>query len=115
MYMGSYLRVFVTLILILLLTAQVSHSLESDIERVKVLNRKILSLYNQGCYTEAIPIAKDVLAILEKALGPEHPEVAGGLNILAVLYYALGDYAKAEPLYKRALARRRLLVLSILM
>ncbi len=44
------------------------------------------------------------LVISEKALGPEHPDVATSLNNLALLYYNQGKYADAEPLYKRALA-----------
>ena len=39
----------------------------------------------------------------EKALGPDHPDTATALNNLAELYYSMGDYAKAEPLYQRAL------------
>ena len=39
-------------------------------------------------------------------LGPDHPSVATSLNNLALLYYTQGDYAKAEPLYKRALSIR---------
>ena len=31
------------------------------------------------------------------------PSVATDLNNLGLLYYNLGEYAKAEPLYKRAL------------
>ena len=46
------------------------------------------------------------LAIREKALGPDHPDVAQSLNNLAELYQAQGRYAEAEPLYKRALAIR---------
>ena len=44
------------------------------------------------------------LAILEKALGPEHPDVATSLNNLALLYYGQGRYADAEPHFQRALA-----------
>ena len=44
--------------------------------------------------------------MLEKTIGPEHPEFAKGLNNLAVLYRVQGRYADAEPLYKRALAIR---------
>jgi tetratricopeptide (TPR) repeat protein len=40
---------------------------------------------------------------MEKALGPEHPNVATSLNNLAALYKAQGRYAEAEPLYRRAL------------
>ena len=41
------------------------------------------------------------LAISEKALGPDHPDVAISLNNLAALYNDQGRYADAEPLYKR--------------
>ena len=44
------------------------------------------------------------MAIKEKILGPDHTEVATSLNNLALLYYAQGRYAQAEPLYKRSLA-----------
>ena len=36
-------------------------------------------------------------------IGPEHPNVALSLNNLAGLYHDLGNYAEAEPLYRRAL------------
>ena len=58
---------------------------------------------DQGRYAEAEPLYKRALAIREKALGPDHPDVAG-LNNLAELYDKQGRYAEAEPLYKRALA-----------
>jgi tetratricopeptide (TPR) repeat protein len=44
------------------------------------------------------------MAIREKVLGPNHPDVAQSLNNLASLLYTKGDYAGAEPLYRRALA-----------
>jgi CHAT domain-containing protein len=44
--------------------------------------------------------------ILEKAFGPDHPNVATVLNDLAELHRAQGRYADAEPLYKRSLAIR---------
>ncbi len=53
---------------------------------------------------DAEPLYKRFLAILEKALGPEHPNVAMSLNNLALLYEAQGRYGDAEPLYKRSLA-----------
>ena len=60
----------------------------------------------QGKYAEAEPLYHRSLAILEKALGPEHPDVATSLNSLAALYDTQGKYAEAEPLYQRALAIR---------
>ena len=50
--------------------------------------------------------SKRALAIREKALGPDHPDVAASLNNLATLYIDQGRYAEAEPLLKRALAIR---------
>jgi CHAT domain-containing protein/Tfp pilus assembly protein PilF len=44
------------------------------------------------------------LKILEKELGSDHPDVATCLNNLAALYKAMGNYAAAEPLFKRSLA-----------
>ena len=45
-----------------------------------------------------------LLAIREKAFGPDHPAVASGLAGLAAVHVARGQYAQAEPLLKRALA-----------
>src|SRR5882724_11841925 len=56
-------------------------------------------LYDQGRYAEAEPLLKRALAIREKALGPDHPDVAMSLNTLAALYQERGRYAEAEPLY----------------
>ena len=39
-----------------------------------------------GDYAKAEPLFKRALAIREKALGPEHPDVATSLNNLALLY-----------------------------
>jgi tetratricopeptide (TPR) repeat protein len=74
------------------------------IEQAEILNQQATKLFKEGRYAEAISIAEKVLAITEKALGPEHPFVAQTLNNLAALYKALGDYAKAEALFKRAQA-----------
>ena len=46
---------------------------------------------------------KRALAIYEKSLGPDHPNVARELNNLAGLYYATDRREEAEHLYQRAL------------
>ena len=46
------------------------------------------------------------MAIDAKALGRDHPDYATDLNKLAVLYGAMGEYARAEPLYKEAMGIR---------
>ncbi len=68
------------------------------------LHQRIIELYRAGRYAEAIPLAQQMLAIQEKALGPDHPGVATWLNNLALLFKEQGRYAEAEPLLKRALA-----------
>jgi CHAT domain-containing protein/Tfp pilus assembly protein PilF len=57
----------------------------------------------QGRYGEAVSLAEEALIIRERALGPDHPDVARSLNNLADYYGAVGDYGKIEPLFQRAL------------
>jgi tetratricopeptide (TPR) repeat protein len=52
---------------------------------------------------EAEQLYRRALAIKERSLGPEHPDVAMTLNNLAVLHKAVGKYAEAKPLNQRAL------------
>ena len=51
----------------------------------------------QGRYAEAEPLYRRSLAIEEKALGPDHPDLAISLHNIAGLYRAQGRYAEAEP------------------
>ncbi len=77
-----------------------------ELQEAERLNQQVVQLYQQGKYIEAIPLAERALAIREKVLGREHPDVASSLNNLAALYKSQGNYAKAEPLYLRALTIR---------
>jgi CHAT domain-containing protein/Tfp pilus assembly protein PilF len=63
-------------------------------------------LRDAGKYDEAFPLVERGREILERALGPEHRDVADALNFLGGLYWYKGEYAKAEPLYQRALTIR---------
>jgi CHAT domain-containing protein len=72
-------------------------------DEVSALSEKIEELYNAARYAEAVPIAQQLLAIQEKALGPDHPALADTLNFLAVLYRNLARYPEAEFLYRRSL------------
>jgi class 3 adenylate cyclase/tetratricopeptide (TPR) repeat protein len=63
-------------------------------------------LRRRGEYRAAEPLQMRALAIREKALGPNHPEVAASVSNLALLYQHQGRYAEAEPLDVRALAIR---------
>ena len=66
------------------LTAEGEDASEAD-----SLNRQVVELYQAGKYQLAIPIARQLLEIREKTLGPEHPETATSLNNLALLYEKL--------------------------
>ena len=57
----------------------------------------------QGQYAKALKLYTLGLEEAEK-FGPTDPRLAASLNNLAGLYDTQGDYAKAEPLYKRSLA-----------
>jgi tetratricopeptide (TPR) repeat protein/CHAT domain-containing protein len=102
-------RWIMTLLIVCLLLSGLTGSAfaqdhQAELAEAKKLDNQALTLYKAGRYDEAIVLAKRLLAIQEKALGSEHPDVANSLNRLAVLYNDKGDYAQAEPLYKRALA-----------
>jgi hypothetical protein len=61
------------------------------------------SVPTSGSLCRCRALFKRSLAIQEKALGPDHPDVATSLSGLADLYQDEGRYADAEPLYKRSL------------
>jgi tetratricopeptide (TPR) repeat protein/CHAT domain-containing protein len=75
-----------------------------DPEDVGAIMLRGLAAAEAGRHDQALTDLTRALAIREKTLGPDHPDVASSLNTLAGLYYAQGQYAQAEPLYKRALA-----------
>jgi Flp pilus assembly protein TadD len=63
-------------------------------------------LADLGRPTEAEPLHRRALALRERVLGPDHPDVAQSISNLAVVLAALGRPAEAEPLHRRALALR---------
>lgn len=82
----------------------VSESAHPSTEEADALAVQYTALYNQGRLSEAIPMAERLLAIREKSLGPDDPDLATLLNNLAALYTEQGRYSAAEPLYRRSLA-----------
>ncbi len=88
--------------------AELRAATEKDraLQEARKLHEESVRLRRAGKYEEARPLAERALEIREKALEPDHPDVAGSLNDLAILYRNKGDYAKAEPLYQRSLAIR---------
>ncbi|MBI3937618.1 MAG: CHAT domain-containing protein [Betaproteobacteria bacterium] len=59
-----------------------------------------------GEYARALALYERSLAIREKALGPEHNDVARSLNDLAGIYQEMGEYEKALLLFQRGVAIR---------
>jgi tetratricopeptide (TPR) repeat protein len=57
----------------------------------------------KAAYAQAEPLMRRALAIDEKCLGQDHPDVARDLNSLAQLLGATSRLAEAEPLMRRAL------------
>lgn len=47
---------------------------------------------------------RQIVAVREEALGPDHPDVAAALAILATHLHAFGRFTEEEPLLRRALA-----------
>ena len=55
------------------------------------------------CWLGYNRIGNRLRKVREKALGPDHPDVAESLDNLGLLYTGQARYADAEPLYKRSL------------
>jgi tetratricopeptide (TPR) repeat protein len=53
-------------------------------------------------YAKALPLYERALAILERALGSNHPEVAETLNDIALVHDNQGMFSEALPLFLRA-------------
>jgi len=66
------------------------------------LNNLALLYQTQGRYAEAEPLHKRSLKICEKALGPEHPDVATVLESMAKCWREIGKQDEAEKLEARA-------------
>jgi tetratricopeptide (TPR) repeat protein len=88
------------------LYAQAIESLPSTEEdmHAEYLNKHGTACYHAGEHTAAIASFERSLEILQAKLGKNHPDVAAGLNNLALLHYSRRNYDAAEPLYKRALS-----------
>jgi len=72
----------------------------------KILTEEVLSLYKQGQYDRGVIVAKKALAVAEKNVEKNHPDVATSLVNMAELYRKTGRDKEAEALKKRAAANR---------
>ncbi len=75
--------------------------------RAKYLDQEGIAALSVGGYAVAKAALEEALALRTTGLPPEAPELAVSLNNLALLYWATGRYAEAEPLWRRLVAISR--------
>ena len=76
---------------------------EDPVARGCRLHERAVSLRADGKYPQAEAVALQALAVMEKAVGKGHPDVANLLNNLGSIYTDTGDYTAAEPIYQRSI------------
>ncbi|KAL5326329.1 hypothetical protein ACEPPN_007467 [Leptodophora sp. 'Broadleaf-Isolate-01'] len=67
------------------------------------MNNLAVALGRQGKHDEAEAIHQQELGLIERVLGPEHPETLTSVGNLAVVLDRQGKYDAAEKMYRRAL------------
>ena len=71
------------------------------------INSKVIKLYGEGKFDEAIPLAKRALELREKAVGAEHEELIPLLTNLSELHRAKEQWKQARAYVERLLAVTR--------
>ncbi|WP_199324114.1 CHAT domain-containing tetratricopeptide repeat protein [Coleofasciculus sp. FACHB-SPT36] len=79
-------------------------------KKIQQLNQRVIQLYEQGEYIEAVIFAEKALKLTRQIWGAEHSDVATRLNNLALLYKSQGRFGEAEPLLVEALAMSKRLL-----
>ena len=70
----------------------------------EALNCLASILHANGKYGEAVTLMKRVLAIQEKELGPDHPELVHTLELIVMLLDKLGRREEIHPYFVRLAA-----------
>lgn len=83
-----------------------SASGEDALATARQLDDRIAQHRRDGRHREAVPLAREAVALRERALGPSDPAVAPSLDELASLLQSQGAYADARPVRERALEIR---------
>lgn len=66
--------------------------------RIRTLHNLVIKYAQRGRYEVAVPLCKQALEDLEKTSGPNHPDFATMLNILALVYRDQHMYREAAQL-----------------
>ena len=81
---------------------------EEEIDnKILILNEKVTDFRNNANYIQAIAFAEELRDLIRQRIGDDHPDYATSLNNLAGLYYSMGRYSEAEPLFRQATEIRR--------
>ena len=86
-------------VLLTLCTSVLAQSLDS----AKALDERAMERYLAGNVSQARELAEQSLAIREKALGPDDPEVGVSLAFVAIFRMLEGRFTDAESYLSRAL------------
>src|SRR5882724_5664276 len=70
------------------------------------LSSLVVTLFKEGKFDEALPLAKQALGITEKLFVEGDPQIDIALNNLGEVYFAKKDYASAKGVYQRLLASK---------
>ena len=87
----------------MLLLEQVSDEMDEAYYYNELGNTKL----NQGEYKEAFDFYEKTVKIQEKALPPNHPNLAISYNNIGSVYRSMGEYAKALSFFERSLEIRK--------
>jgi CHAT domain-containing protein/tetratricopeptide (TPR) repeat protein len=74
------------------------------LRRALALTRKALAMDEDGRPAQALPLAREALALRKDVLGEKHLHYAVALMNLASIHHSLGEHDAAVPLNRRALA-----------
>jgi len=93
-------------ILILVISLLVGQTQSPELVEAGQLSEQVITLYKEGKYDTALPLAERALALREKVLGPDHLSTADALANLAQVYMAKGRRKEAKAYYQRAISIR---------
>lgn len=93
----------IILLLIILFTYQVSNAETGNLKKISALHQKTEELMTEGKYDQALKIATKTLSLQKTEFGAKHYSVAESLGAMATIYYNLGEYGKADFLYKEVM------------
>ncbi len=77
------------------------------VKQVKRLIRQVSQLYEQNRYAEATELALQAYNLALQYVRPDHPVFEACLDNLGLLYFEMGKYSLAEPLYRQLLEIRQ--------